>query len=370
MTIRDEREIVERRMSAVGLPLATPKAATPEAVVAWLGAVQSQDYGPAKWSVAQRMDASATDTALDAAFDDGRILRTHVLRPTWHFVTPDDIRWIVGITAPRIEALSAYMLRTTGLDAATRAQSNRVIGAALERREHLTRAELRTELEAAGIPTDGFRAGYLLMHAEITLLVCSGRRRGKEQTYALVEDRAPNARRLTTEEALAELTRRYFTSHGPATVKDFRVWCSLTAADAKRGLAMVGLELESDTFGDLTLWWGPAGRADAVVTDPSPTVHLLQGYDEAIMGYTETKPWIDLSGEAGYSVTDRAIYVGVVVVDGQFIGNWKRTIGRDTVTVEVQLRRALDAAGNAALQAAAERHAAFVERRLELVLVD
>jgi DNA glycosylase AlkZ-like len=208
----------------------------------------------------------------------------------------------------------------------------------------------------------------MMMHAEVTQLVCSGALRGKTQTYALLEERAPNARRLTRDEALAELTRRYFTSHGPATVKDFRVWCSLPAADAKRGLDLVGSELEPETRGDLTYWSSPRERSRPVVVDPSPTVHLLQGYDEYIMGYTETKSLIDLDGTAGYSPTDRAIYVGVMLLDGQFAGNWKRTIGREEVEIHVQLTRAFDDAAIAALHAAADRHGAFLGRPAVVVV--
>ena len=360
MTTPDDRALVDRRLTAVRLPRTSPRLSSPEAVVGWLGAVQSQDFGPAKWSIGKRMDASITDAAIDRAFDAGRILRTHVLRPTWHFVTPEDIRWLLDITGPRIEVLSAFMYRTTGLDADVRRRSNAIIAKALAGGRHLTRAELRVDLEAAGFATDGFRMGYLMMHAEVTQLVCSGVLRGKTQTYALLEERAPQARRLTRDEALAELTRRYFTSHGPATVKDFRVWCSLPAADAKRGLDLVGPELEQETRGDLTFWSGASERSVPVAVDPSPTVHLLQGYDEYIMGYTETKSLIDMDGSAGYSPTDRAIYVGVLLLDGQFAGNWKRTIGRDEVVIHVQLTRSFDDAGLAALDQAAGRHGTFL----------
>ena len=360
MTIRDEREIVDRRLTALRLPMASPRLKSPEAVVRWLGAVQSQDFGPAKWSIAKRMDASITDAEIDRAFDAGRILRTHVLRPTWHFVTPEDIRWIVGLTGPRIQAMSAYMYRTTGLDESIRARSNDIIATALDGGRHLTRAELRTDIEGAGIPTDGFRMGYLMMHAEVTQLVCSGALRGKTQTYALLDERAPQARNLSRDESLVELVRRYFTSHGPATVKDFRVWCSLSAVDARRGLDLVGSELERETFRDLTLYAGASERSVPVSVDPSPTVQLLQGYDESIMGYTETKSLIDIDGSAGYSPTDRAIYVGVLTLDGQFAGNWKRTIGADDVVIHAQLMRPFDDAALAALQAATARHGAFL----------
>jgi hypothetical protein len=370
MTIHDDREIVDRRLTALRLAMASPRLDTPEAVVRWLGVVQSQDYGPAKWSIAKRMDGTITDAAIDRAFDAGRVLRTHVLRPTWHFVVPEDIHWLVSLTGPRIQALSAFMYRTTGLDEAIRARSNDIIARALEGGRHLTRAELRVEVEQAGIPTVGFRMGYLMMHAEVSLLVCSGALRGKVQTYALLEERAPQARRLDRGEALAELTRRYFTSHGPATVKDFRVWCSLSAADARLGLELVGSELERETLRDLTFWAGANESSVPAVVDPSPTVHLLQGYDEYIMGYTETKALIDLSGSAGYSPTDRAIYVGVIVLDGQFIGNWKRTVGASEAVLHVQLVRPFNDAEHKALQAAADRHGAFLGRTATIAIVD
>lgn len=370
MTIRDEREIVDRRLTSLRLPLASPRSCTPEAVVRRLGVVQSQDYGPAKWSVAQRMGASATDSALDLAFNEGRILRTHVIRPTWHFVVPEDIRWLVGLTGPRIQALSAYMYRTTGLDETIRARSNQVVAQALQGGRHLSRAELRAKLDEAGVRTDGFRIGYLMMHAEVSQLICSGALRGKVHTYALLEERAPQAHRLSRDESLAELARRYFTSHGPATVNDFRVWCSLTAGDARRAVGLVASELDGETFGDLTLWSGAGERSVPVSVDPVPTVHLLQGYDEFVMGYTETKALIDIGGSAGYSPTDRAMFVGVVTLDGQFAGNWKRTIGRDEVTLHVQLTRPFGATARESLQAAADRHGSFLGRRAAVVMVD
>lgn len=357
-------------MTGLRLPLTSPRLGTPEEVIRWLGVVQAQDYGPAKWSIAQRMDGSITDAALDEAFDAGRILRTHVLRPTWHFILPEDIRWLVALTGPRIQALSAFMYRSNGLDAAVRARSNDIIARALEGGRHLTRAQLRTKLDAEGIPTAGFRIGYLMIHAEVSLLVCSGPRSGTAHTYALLEERAPQARRPDPDASLAELTRRYFTSHGPATVKDFRVWCSLTAGDARRGLELAASDLVQETWRDIA-FWSRAGSSDRSVTpEPTPAVHLLQGYDEFIMGFTETKALIDLGGSAGYSPTDRAIYVGVVLLDGQFVGNWKRTVTRNGVIVHVQLTRPFGADEQQALQAAAERYGAFLDRPTSLVVVD
>lgn len=363
MTGLDARGILDRRLA--GLGLADPRFDSPEAVVGWLGAVQAQDFGPAKWSIAQRLDHAATDAELEAAFDAGRILRTHALRPTWHFVRPEDIRWILELTGPRIQALSAYMYRTTGLTEELRARSNEVIASALEGGKALTRPALRERLDAAGFETDGFRIGYLMMHAEVTGLVCSGPLDGRTQTYALLDERAPQAVRLSRDEALGEFVRRYFTSHGPASAKDFRAWCSLSAADTKRGLELAGTALEHEDWKGTTLWAATGGRdrtdAGMVPVDPSPTVRLMQGYDETFMGYSETRRVADMDGMAGWAVGDRSIYVGVVMLDGQFAGNWRRTVERGRVAIDVQLRRAFDAAALAALHAEADRHGRFLD---------
>src|SRR5215204_6450301 len=203
--------------------LSTPNFKTPQAVVQWLGAVQAQDYAGAKWALAQRM-TDATDAALDQAFADGSILRTHLLRPTWHFVTPQDIRWMLTLTAPRVHAVSAYMYRQSGLVKAVFKKSNAILEKALQGGKQLTRTELATALDKAGISADGFRLTYLMMYGELEGLICSGARRGKQFTYALLEERVPSVKTINRVEALAELISRYFATRGPATLADFTMW--------------------------------------------------------------------------------------------------------------------------------------------------
>jgi hypothetical protein len=192
----------------------------PADVVGWLGAVQSQDYAGAKWGVAQR-GRGLTERSIDAAFDAGRILRTHLLRPTWHFVTPADIRWMQSLTARRVHAANGSMYRILELDARTLGTARRAIERALTRHESLTRRQLSDALRAHRVSAEGQRLAYIVMHAELEQLICSGPRVGKQFTYALLDRRVPRARQLTYDEALVELTRRYFTSHGPATARDF-----------------------------------------------------------------------------------------------------------------------------------------------------
>lgn len=371
MTDLDARGILDRRLA--GLGLSDPRFESPEAVVGWLGAVQAQDFGPAKWSIAQRMDRVVTDADLDAAFDAGRILRTHALRPTWHFVRPEDIRWILELTGPRIQALSAYMYRTTGLTEALRARSNGIIADALAGGRALTRQALRERLVGGGFDTDGFRMGYLMMHAEVTGLVCSGPLDGRTHTYALLDERAPQAVRLSRDDALAEFVRRYFTSHGPASAKDFRGWCSLSAADTARGIELAGTALEREDWNGTTMWAGAGAReraASGIPVDRSPTVRLMQGYDESFMGYSETRGVIDADGMAGWAAADRSLYVGVVTLDGRLAGHWKRTVERGRVLIDVQLGRPFDEAARAALRTEADRHGRFLGLPAEVAVSD
>lgn len=332
----------------------TPFAA-PQEVVGWLGAVQSQDYGPAKWSLGERCEGVA-DADVDRVFNAGGILRTHMLRPTWHFVLPPDIRWMQELTAPRVHALNAYYYRQTGLDDGLRARCNRVITAALRGGGQLTRRELEAALAAEGITLKGLGLVYVLMQAELDCVVCSGALQGRQHTYALFEERVPDTPALTRDEALAELCVRYFTSRGPATPQDLRFWCSLPLADIHRGIELAGARLASEGIDGRTFWRGPH---DTPPDAPQPKVHLLQGLDEYFVGYGETRAFCDQSGVRP-SGADRAIYNGALILDSQLAGHWKRTVTRRSVTFAVALRTPFDDAQMAALQGAADRHGAFL----------
>ena len=186
---------------------------------------------------------------MEHAFATGAILRTHVLRPTWHFVLPADIRWLLTATAPRIRARDARRYGQLGLDDDTLRRSAGALVAALRGGNRLTRREAAAVLTAAGIGVEGQRLPYLLMAAELDALICSGPRRGKQHTYMLLEERAPDARDLPRDEALAELARRFFVGHGPATAKDFAVWATLTLAEARAAIEAAGAELRAEDLG-------------------------------------------------------------------------------------------------------------------------
>jgi hypothetical protein len=268
----------------------------PAEIVAWLGAVQSQDYAGAKWALSLRAPG-LTDADVDRALDEGAILRTHILRPTWHFVAPADIRWMLALTGPRVQARSVPYHRKLGLDTSVFARSRRVLERSLGGGKHLTRAALGAALTRAGVAVDGLRLAFLMMEAELDGVICSGTRRGKQFTYALVDERAPRARTLTGDAALAELATRYFASHGPATVRDFVWWSGLTVKQAKAGLEMLGRQAFSDTVDGVTYWSVPAsGPARKKARPGDPTVYLLPNYDELMNALRDRGLFQDPSG--------------------------------------------------------------------------
>lgn len=326
-------------------------------LVGWLGAVQSQEYGLAKWSIGQRAEG-VTDAGLDAMVAAGRIVRTHILRPTWHFVTPADIRWMMALTGPRVAAKSRLRMAQLGLDEPLVERSMELMRAALTGGRRLTRPELGALLREAGIDVDAGRLAYVVMNAELTLLVCSGGPRGKQQTYALLDELVPAAPPVTREEAVAELVRRYFTSHGPSTIADFSWWSGLTVTDARLGVEQVESELDAQRIDGLVYWSSasiPGGDGR------SPTVNLLQAFDEYVVGYQRTRSALDADGLSGGGAWNPNTFLNPVIVDGQVVGGWRRVVKADVVVIEAKLLRPLGRLEKDALDEAVDRYGAFLE---------
>jgi hypothetical protein len=325
-------------------------------VVRCLGAVQAQDFAGAKWAIGLRSDG-LTDPDVERAFNDGSILRTHMLRPTWHFVAPEDIRWILTLTAPRVRAQIAFMDRQLELDKSLFKKSSDVLIKALQSGKQLTRAELEPAYQKARIPAEGQRLGHLLMHAELDGLICSGPRRGKQFTYALLEEWVPPARAMTREESLAELVKRYFLTRGPATLKDFAWWSGLTVADARNGLESVESQFVSDIMDGQTYWFA---ETEKPIQSSTNTAHLLPNYDEYFIGFKDRSAINRVAGLAGIKKDDPALLANVIILDGQVIGGWRRTLNKDSVLVEASLIAKLTKKGEQALEQAAEQFGAFL----------
>lgn len=325
-------------------------------VVAALGAVQAQDFAGAKWAVAQRTP-SLDDAAVEQAFIDGAIVRTHVLRPTWHFVAAEDLRWMLALTASRVHAANAYQYRQFGVDAALVRRSHDVLERVLGGGEALTRTEIVAAWQAAGIaPGDAVRVACLLMWAEIDALVCSGPRRGKQFTYCLVDERLPPTKPLQRDEALAELARRYFSTRGPATVHDFSWWSGLTVSEAKKAVALLGAALSTATLDGATHWFAEPARAAA---PRARHAHLLPNYDEYFVGFRDRSATLQRIRAQGAELPD-APYSHVVVIDGQLAGGWKREIGARVASLQLTAATPLSAPERRAVDAAAQRYARFL----------
>ena len=346
----DALAIVRRRMRAQRLT-GEPFAAAAEAV-AWSGAVQAQEYAEAVWSVGMRLrDCTMSD--VEAACGRGEILRTHVMRPTWHFVAAADLRWLLRLTGRRVQAKAAGRLRELGLDAQTLARAEETLAHRLADGEPRTRRELAGPLAAAGIEPAGQRIAHILMHAELEGVLCSGPRRGRQHTYVALEglQHVPAAPERSREDDVAQLVLRYFTSHGPATVRDFSWWSGLTIADAKAGVRAAGGRLVAEVDAEGTPWIAAPKTAAAPATREAL---LLGTYDEMLVAYRELRS-LRADGRPSTELLRRPI-----MIDGRAIGGWTRRSTRRSVTVEVVLRATPSRRQREALHAAADRFGAFV----------
>jgi hypothetical protein len=352
----DGWEIAQRRLRAQRL--VGRRLPDPVAVVRHFGAVQAQEYAYALWGVAQRT-SGAIAADLRKLVDDGAILRTHALRPTWHFLAPEDLGWVQALTGSRVHAFNAYYYRQHGLDFASAERTNRLIVDALRGGNHLTRKELAEVLAVGGFPVTGNKLAYVVMWAELEGLIANGPMRGKQHTYALVEERVAAPRDLSGDDALAELTRRFFASHGPATIKDFAWWSSLTVTQIKRGLDLVGSALESAEVDGLTVWYDPAAPTDG---DTATTAFLLQAYDEYVVAYSNTKFVFNLGRlAANPGQYNENSLVHPIIVDGQMLGSWRRRPDGSGHRVEFELPSTLTAKQRKALVAELARHQSYAE---------
>ncbi|MBA4383239.1 MAG: winged helix DNA-binding domain-containing protein [Anaerolinea sp.] len=335
---------------------------TPEKVMEWLVAVQAQDYFGAKWALGLRIQ-NAIDNDIEQAFTKGSILRTHLLRPTWHFVSPFDIRWLLELTAPHVRAANAYMYRKHGLDCDVFRQSNGVLVKALQQGNQLTRDELGVALNEAGIATDdGNRLAYLMMNAELDGLICSGPRRGNQFTYVLLEERAPQARTLKRDEALAELSMRFFISRGPATVQDYAKWSGLTISEARFGLESVKSNLQNEVVGDQSYW----SSKEIVQNVISPTAYLLSAYDEYISSYKNHNAVCENEFQVRLSSQGNGLN-NIMVIDGQIIGSWRRNLKKKSMVLEMNPFIQLTKEENQAVIGAAQSYADFFQLSAEIV---
>ena len=335
--------------------LFSPEHRTAEKVVAWFGAMQAQEFEPAMWGIGLRLQGKPVVGDVERAVDAGRIVRTHVMRPTWHFVARADIRWLLQLTAHRVhQAMSSYR-RKLELDQRLLTRCCTLFERALDGGRFLVRAELAEQLARAKMPMTGSRLAMAVMYAELEGVICSGPRRSRKFTYANLEAQA-SPRGFDRDEALAQLCKRYLQSHGPATVKDFSWWSGLTMADGRRAIDM--LKAKRRDVGGLA-YWSLDGRLPRLVRARTPATLLLPIYDEYLVAYRDRAlvPHVQsrITKVAGWNVT----FQHAVIIDGQVAGTWRVPRADGSIAIDVTLVRGVSARGKQAVIEAAERYGRF-----------
>ncbi len=310
--------------------IAAPSARTPAEVVAALGAMQAQDYGGSLWAIGLRLPAS-TESDIERAVAERTIVRTWPMRGTLHFVAPADARWMLELLTPRVLEATRKRHAELELDDTLFRRIRKILGRALADGRYLTRDATFDLLAREGVETDAPRRYHIPFRLAQEGFLCFGPREGRQPTFALLEEWTPNARRLDREEALAELALRYFTSHGPATVKDFAWWSGLRAADARAGLEAVASQLAHETVSSATFW-----MVSGAMLEPAPSAHLLPGFDEYLLGYTDRGAVLDPRHAPKIIPGNNGVFMPTLVLDGQVVGTWKRAARKKAFTITLQ----------------------------------
>jgi hypothetical protein len=337
------------------LQIAAQRFNQPAQVVDWLGAVQAQDYSGVKWSVGLRLP-TATDADVERAIASGSIVRTWLLRGTLHLAPPADVRWMLALAGPRIIARSSTMHHNLGLDAATVARSEKVLIQELQGGRHRTRHEVIAALEREGIPAT--LSYFVLQRAGMAGLICFAPRRHGQQGFTLLDEWVPAAPAVEREDAVAKLARRYFQSHGPATLQDFVWWSGLSAREARAGVDRIGSEVASEAVDGLTYWMSP----DVVPNhDFDGRAYLLPGFDEYLLGYRDRSAVLAPEDKVKVVTGSNGVFTPTVVVGGRVAGTWKATTSRGVTSIVTKPFSFFAEDQSRAIASASERYRQFAE---------
>ena len=335
---------------------------TPKEIVAWMGAMQAQDYPMVKWAIGIRLHGS-TEMSIEAALDKGEILRTHLLRPTWHLVAAEDIHWMLDLTANRIKSSMKSRDNELELDEFIYSKSNSLIQKTLTDNKNLTRDEIVAVLNFAGIATDNNRASHILMRAELDGIICSGLNKGNKQTYALLDERVPKTAIISRGDSLGKLALRYFISHGPAGLNDFVWWSGLSVSDARIALEMVKTDLISEIIGNETYWFSPTLKP---INPDLNQVILLPAFDEFIISYKDRSASL-LLNDHKKAVSDNGIFRPVIMINGLVTGIWKRRFLKEKVIIETDFLRQHTSSEKKQIEIEAAKYGLFLNKKAEVI---
>jgi hypothetical protein len=305
---------------------------TAREIVSWMGAMQAQDFSMAKLAAGIRLSGS-TEAEIEASFNKGEILRTHLMRPTWHFVSAEDICWMIELTAPLIKPLLKSRNKELELTDVIFTKSNLIIEKSLSGGISLSRDDLAKELNLAGIKTDANRLSHILLNAELEGIICSGPIKEKKLTFNLLIDRVRTSRHLSRDESLFELADRYFRSHCPATLKDFVWWSGLSKKEAKMAMESVRHNFVVEIIDSMEFLFPDSFKDDV---SENTSVYLLPAYDEFLISYKDRSASLSLADNRR-AVSVNGIFYPVVIVNGQVEGLWRRSVKNNKAIIEVTL---------------------------------
>ncbi len=358
MTLQEIRTLRLRNQQLEGSQFKSPKE-----LVSWMGAMQAQDFAMANWAVGTRLPQANVKT-IEEAYNKGEIIRTHLMRPTWHFVSQDDLHWMLELTSPQVRRVMKTNDRRFELDDKVYAQCNGMLGRVLADGQSLTREELTLEFGKIHIRTDENRLSHILVRAECDGIVCSGPMKGNKLSYSLLTERVPKGRQYSHEEALASLASRYFNSHCPASLRDFVWWSGLSVTNARKGLEAIKSGLISETFDTETYLMT---NSFSVSFSSKPSVHLLPAYDEFLISYADRTAALEAVHQKK-TISENGIFRPIVVVNGQVVGLWKRTTKKHTVFIEVSHFTPFDKESVLAIEQETCRYGAFLNKKTELLI--
>ena len=349
---------VARNIRLQNQQLLNPLFCQPKELVSWLGAMQAQNYSMVKWAVGMRLK-SATIQTVEEALRKGEILRTHVMRPTWHLVAAEDIRWMLKLSARRIKSANDSFAKGYDLEITDElyAKSYNLLEKILCGNKSLTKQEIAEHFCCSGIlvEADNHRMTRFMVRAEQEGIVCSGEDKGGKYTYALLEERVPPVPEITKDEALARLARSYFRSHAPAVLQDFIWWSGLPVSEAKQAIYLIESELTAEQWNGQTWYVHEACRTRGKV---SGRLHLLPSYDEYLLGY---KDRTDVLPKEHYpkAFTNNGLFYPVILHEGQVIGNWSKSAKKGSASIECSWFRSNDCVDETVLNQEKDKYMRF-----------
>jgi hypothetical protein len=353
----EAREIGRQRL--MNLHVAGSRWRTPAEAVAALGALQAQDYQGALWAIGLRVPGS-TIADVARAVEQRAIVRSWPLRGTLHFVAAEDLRWLLDLLGARVLKATERRQAELGLDAATLRKIEKLLSQELAGRA-LTRDALREAFVRARVDPEGGRLYHCLLHFALRQLICFAAPAGKQPTFALLDEWLPKVVRVSSEEALATLATRYFTSHGPATQQDLMRWAGLSAAEAKRGIAaasLAELELEGRRY-----WTANSQLAPNAASKGS---FLLPGFDEYILGYKDRSAILDAAHANKIVPGANGVFKPTIVHGGKVLGTWKADVTKKRVKLTPTPFASSTAAQQRAFASAGKLYAKFLGLEADL----